>query len=127
MQEIPRHGLHVPAEAQQSHEKVQRPCDGCREGGTIPQASQGCISLKLQEEEEEVQEASWQLKARLSEELTGNFPARLTDELANEPTLEHPPGTKGASHTPITKEALWGHQQAPEQEVLEQDPQHKRP
>ena len=38
---------------------------------TIPQACQGHIPLKLQEEGEKAQEASQRLAARLSEELTG--------------------------------------------------------
>ena len=62
---MPGHSLHIWAEAQQVLEKVQGPQDGCGEGETIPEAHQGHIYLKLQEEEEEAQEASQWLTARL--------------------------------------------------------------
>ena len=39
---------------------------------------------------------------------------------------EYQPSEEGAHHHPITKEALWGLQQALQRAALEQDPQHKR-
>ena len=65
--EMPECSIHIWAEAQQGHEKVQGPCNECSEGETNPQAHEGCISLELQEEQ--AQEAPWQLAARLSEGL----------------------------------------------------------
>ena len=48
---MPGCGLVIWAEAQQAHEKVQRPRGGWGKGEIISQPHEGCISLELQEKE----------------------------------------------------------------------------
>ena len=71
---MPGHGLHIQAETQQAHEKVQGSPEGCSKGETTHQQCEGHVSLELQEEEEEEEapqdeKVPWQLTTELSEGL----------------------------------------------------------
>ena len=72
---MPGCSLHIRAETQQAHQKVQESPKGCSKGKTAGQQCEGHVSLKFQEEEEEEapqdEEVLWQLTTELSEGLAG--------------------------------------------------------
>ena len=60
------HSLHIWAEAQQAHEKVQEPLNKYSQGEATLQQHEGCVSLGLKEEEKaQEEEVPWSLATRL--------------------------------------------------------------